>query len=73
MRAAANEACQTADPSFMDANLPIYSVLSVGQAPDAKLKLADTSKSAGPQISLVRLGAVGANASCADARAAAYP
>jgi hypothetical protein len=71
--AGANEACQAAEASFMDANLPIYNILAVGQAPDAKLKLADTSKSDGPQLSLVRLGAAGAGLTCADVRAATYP
>ncbi|MFI5308598.1 MAG: hypothetical protein ACHQ53_14660, partial [Polyangiales bacterium] len=71
--AGANDACQAAEASFMDANLPVYNILAVGQAPDTKLKLVDTSKSDGPQMSLVRLGAAGASATCADVRAATYP
>ncbi len=68
-----NQACQASEASFMDANLPLYTILAVGQAPDAKLKLADTSASPGPLVGMVRLGPVGAAASCADVRAASFP
>ncbi len=73
LAAGQNDACQPSEASFMDANLPLYNILAVGQTPDAKLNLADTSTSAGPQVSLVRLGPPGAQVSCADVRDASYP
>jgi hypothetical protein len=68
-----NTACTSSEASFMDANLPIYSVLAVGKKPDSTLQLLDTSASQGPQISIVRLGDPGSSVSCADVRSATYP
>jgi hypothetical protein len=56
----------------MDANLPIYSILGVGAVPSSNLKLKDASPSKGPQLSVVRLGTLGADVSCAAVRAATY-
>jgi hypothetical protein len=71
--AGANEPCTSQEAAFMDANLPVYDILAVGQTPDEALELADTSASLGPRFSLVRLGASGATPSCADVRAAMQP
>jgi len=72
-RAGANTACSSAEASFMDANLPIYDILAVGKRPDSDYELRDTSASAGPQVSLVRLGGPGADVSCEAVRGAAHP
>jgi hypothetical protein len=71
--AGANDPCSSAEANFMDANLPIYDVLNVGATPDSSLQLTDKSPSAGPQISLVRLGDANASISCDDVRSATYP
>jgi hypothetical protein len=71
--AGANQACSSQEASFMDANLPVYDILAVGQTPDEDLELADTSASLGPRFSLVRLGDPGATASCEDVRLAMQP
>ncbi len=68
-----NEYCTGGEAGFMDENLPIYAVLGSGQVPPTALKLANASASAGPHISMVRLGAIGDAISCEDVRAADYP
>jgi hypothetical protein len=68
-----NDVCTSSEAAFMDANLPIYSVLAVGNKPDSSLTLLDVSPSQGPQVSIVRLGDPGASVSCSDVRAATYP
>jgi hypothetical protein len=68
-----NEACTGGEAGFMDQNLPIYLVLGAGEAPPSTLKLENMAASAGPHISMVRLGDIGDPVSCEDVRAAAYP
>ncbi|MFI5306093.1 MAG: hypothetical protein ACHQ53_01995 [Polyangiales bacterium] len=68
-----NVACQAAEAQFLDENLPIYNILAVGQKPDSKLNVVDTSASKGPLFSMVRLGKPGDSVSCEDVRNAAYP
>jgi hypothetical protein len=72
-RAGANTPCSSQEAAFMDANLPIYDILAVGERPDSDYELRDTSPSSGPQISLVRLGGPDADVSCEDVRSAAHP
>lgn len=73
LAAGPNDSCASDEASFMDANLPIYDILAVGAAPNPMLKLKDTSKSIGPQLSMVRLSPKGSAPTCADVRAAPYP
>jgi hypothetical protein len=71
--AGANSPCTAQEATFMDANLPVYHVLSPGEAPGSNFELADTAASAGPRVALVRLGGPEAAISCADVRAAMHP
>lgn len=68
--AGASDACTSAEAQFLDANLPLYQILAVGEKPSSTLTLSDKSASKGPQVRLVRLGALDAGATCADVRAA---
>lgn len=68
-----NDECTGGEAGFMDENLPIYAVLAEGEVPPDVLKNVDTSPSAGPRISMVRLGDLGSQVACADVRAATYP
>jgi hypothetical protein len=67
-----NEFCEASQALFLDQNMPIYNVLALGKAPDSKLNVVDKSVSKGPQFSLVRLGKVGDQVTCADVRDAKY-
>jgi hypothetical protein len=68
-----NVACAASERLFMDTNLPIYTVLDVGESPNDDLDLADTSSSAGTEVSLVRLADLGSDVTCEQVRAAAHP
>jgi hypothetical protein len=70
--AGAHDFCQASEALFLDQNMPIYSILALGEVPNPMLKLADPSASNGPQFSFVRLGKVGDSVSCANVRNAAY-
>jgi hypothetical protein len=70
-RAGANELCTSSEAQFMDANLPVYELLSAGATPKAP-NVVDKSASRGPEISVVRLGAASAAVSCAAVLAAKY-
>jgi hypothetical protein len=72
-RAGANEACTQDEASFMDANLPIYDVLNVGETPATNLNLKDKTASLGPQVSLVRLGDADTDVTCEQVRSALTP
>jgi hypothetical protein len=65
-----NDPCTSAEAGFMDANLPLYQILSVGEKPPTTLSVNDKSESTGPRMKLVRLGASDATVTCADVRAA---
>ena len=54
----------------MDANLPLYTILDVGEVPANNLDVPDESPSLGPQVSTVRLGGLNDDITCADVRAA---
>ena len=56
----------------MDENLPDYFILGEGDEPNPSLSLSDDSPSPGPLVSVIRLGELGDEVSCADVRAAAY-
>lgn len=71
--AGANDPCTATEASFMDANLPVYKILAFGEKPPTTLELADQTASKGPQLRLVRLGALDAKVTCADVRAAPLP
>lgn len=71
--AGANVACSESERQFVDTNLPIYSVLDIGERPNDALDLADTSASLGTQVSLVRLADLGSDVTCEEVRAAAEP
>jgi hypothetical protein len=71
--AGANLACSAAERQFVDTNLPIYTVLDVGETPNDDLELADASSSRGTEVSLVRIGDLGSDATCEQVRAAEHP
>jgi hypothetical protein len=66
------EACTSAEAQFLDENMPIYTVLALGDAPDPKLNVVDKSKSKGPLFSLARIGKAGDPITCANVREAKY-
>jgi hypothetical protein len=68
-----NDVCESAEAAFMDENLPIYQVLLPGQTPMMPIEVENDHPSLGPKISLVRLGDLGEDVSCADVRGAPYP
>jgi len=72
-RAGANDPCTATEASFMDANLPLYKVLAVGEKPATTLELANTTASKGPMVRLKRIAPLATAVSCADARAAVAP
>lgn len=72
MPAGPDQACNAMEATFLDENLPIYTILRAGATPDAMLKLDDTAPSAGPRFSLRRLGGPGDAVNCADVRAAVF-
>lgn len=69
--AGANVACSASERQFVDTNLPIYTVLDVGESPNDDLDLVDASPSSGTQVSLVRLADLGSDVTCEQVRAAA--
>jgi hypothetical protein len=71
--AGANVTCNATEREFLDTNLPIYTVLDVGESPDEELDLVDTAPSLGTQVSLVRLADLGTDVSCEQVRTAAHP
>jgi hypothetical protein len=71
--AGANVACSAAERQFVDTNLPIYTVLDVGERPSSGLELADASPSTGTQVSLVRIADLGSDVTCEQVRTAAHP
>jgi hypothetical protein len=64
--------CDATQQMFMDANLPVYSVLTDGQPPPAALDLPDKSLSTGATFALTRLGDATDMVTCGDVRAAKY-
>jgi hypothetical protein len=64
--------CASDEAAFVDANLPVYDMLSAGSKPPSMLKLRDTSASMGPQTSVVRLSTGDAAISCDNVRMASY-
>ena len=68
-----NQPCTGDEAQFLDENMPIYNILNVGEKPDSNLTVRDTSVSKGPLMSVVRLGAAGANFTCSDVRNADFP
>jgi hypothetical protein len=68
-----NVVCTASERQFVDTNLPIYTVLDVGESPHDDLDLADASPSTGTQVSLVRLADLGGDVTCEQVRAAAHP
>jgi len=68
-----NVACNASERQFVDTNLPIYTVLDVGEDPSDDLDLADVSPSTGTQVSLVRLADLGSDVTCEQVRTAAHP
>jgi hypothetical protein len=67
-----NQLCAADEAAFVDANLPVYDMLSAGTKPPSMLKLLDTSASKGPQTSVVRLSTGDAAISCDNVRMAKY-
>jgi hypothetical protein len=57
----------------MDENLPIYDVLLAGETPTPPIMVDNMAASAGPIISIVRLGNVGDPVDCEAVRTAPYP
>jgi hypothetical protein len=72
-RAGANDPCTATEASFMDANLPIYNVLPVGEKPSTMLDLTNTTPSKGPTIRLKKIAPLGSDVSCEAVRAAVAP
>jgi hypothetical protein len=68
-----NVACSKSEFGFLDENLPIYTVLAVGQAPGPTLDVKDKAMSNGARISITRLGDANDAVSCAEVRNAVYP
>jgi len=66
------DACESAEASFLDENLPVYTLLAASQTPDSSLDLADRQPSRGPEVKAVRLGDVDDAVSCAEVRDAKY-
>lgn len=64
--------CDASEALFLDQNMPIYIIMAYGQVPDSKLNVVDKSASKGPEFSMVRLGKIGDQVSCADVRNAKY-
>jgi hypothetical protein len=64
--------CEPAEASFLDENLPEYTLLAAGQTPSNSLSITDRQASRGPEVKAVRLGDVDADVSCADVRDAKY-
>jgi hypothetical protein len=71
--AGANDPCTATEAAFLDANLPIYKILTVGEKPPTTLELANTAASKGPLIRMVRLSPLTSDVTCADVRNAAFP
>lgn len=67
-----NQECNATEATFLDQNLPVYTILRAGEAPDAMLKLDDMSPSPGPRFGLRRLGKPSDVVTCADVRAATF-
>lgn len=68
-----NVACNATERQFVDTNLPIYTMLDVGEKPSDTLDLTDTSPSLGTQVSVVRIGDLGSDVTCEQVRATAHP
>lgn len=64
--AGANDECKEDEASFMDENMPIYEILEEGQVP--RLQVKDMSPSPGTLFTVVRLGELGDDVSCAEVR-----
>lgn len=64
--------CNDTEAAFIDQNLPVYTILRAGDAPDMSLMLDDTAPSPGPRFGLRRLGSLKDDVDCADVRAAAF-
>jgi len=71
--AGANEPGTTEQANFLDANLPLYTILGAGEEPASALDLVDDSASVGPQVSMVRVAPLGTPVTCAAVRDAAHP
>jgi hypothetical protein len=68
-----NTPCRSDQREFIDSNLPLYRCMKAGDVPNPDLtSIEDQSPSNGPQISLIRLGDLGANITCDDVRNAPY-
>jgi len=71
--AGANVLCSKSEYGFLDENLPIYTVLAVGQAPESMLDVKNKAVSSGARISITRLGDATDAVSCDEVRNAVYP
>ena len=63
-----NDECNADEATFMDQNMPIYLILEQGQTPTFAVK--DMSPSVGTSFTVVRLGDLGDDVSCAQVREA---
>lgn len=70
--AGSEDDCSPAEARFMDENLPIYRILGPGDTPDPTFAVPQ-HPSKGPIFRTVRLGPVGMDATCEQARNAAFP
>lgn len=73
MPAGPNDPCTPQQATFLDANLPIYDILSVGETPSSMLDLKNETASPGTRVKLVRLGAGDDAVSCQAVRDAVFP
>jgi hypothetical protein len=71
--AGADEKCNATQASFMDSNLPLYTILDVDQVPPSNLDVPNKAPSLGPQVSIVRIGDVGDELGCEEVRATPHP
>jgi hypothetical protein len=69
---ASGQDCDISQKTFMDANLPLYQVLTEAQEPPVVLDLPDKSPSQGTLISISRLGDADESFTCSQIRAAPY-
>jgi hypothetical protein len=73
--------CELAEAGFVDEQAPTYNILKKGMAPPTTVEKPatqgggplDQTPSKGPRSSLVRLGDLSGNFTCADVRGAAFP
>jgi len=74
-----DQACESAQATFVDEQAPTYNILDEGEKPPADVvdmktgQPIDQSLSVGSRSALVRLGDLGGNFDCAAVRGAAFP